>query len=68
MDETPSSYADPDSRLANRRTYSWPYPLGHVVTSLIEAGLRVEFLRELPRCPYQMLPILVRDEADDEGR
>ena len=66
MDETPSSYADPDSNLENRRTYSWPYPLGQVVTSLIEAGLRIELLHELPRCPYQMLPILVRDTTDDE--
>jgi len=66
MDESPSSYADPDSRLVNRRTYNWPFPLGQVVTALIEAGLRVEFLRELPRCVFQMLPILVRDDADDE--
>ena len=66
MDETPSSYADPDSNLENRRTYSWPHPLGQVVTSLIEAGLRIELLHELPRCPYQMLPILVRDTTDDE--
>jgi 2-polyprenyl-3-methyl-5-hydroxy-6-metoxy-1,4-benzoquinol methylase len=66
MDETPYSYADPDSSLTNRRTYNWPYPLSHVVTSLIDAGLRIEFLHELPRCVYPMLPILVRDNADDE--
>ena len=65
-DDSPHSYADPDTPLENTRTYGWQYPLGKVVTALIEAGLAIEFIHELPRCVAQMLPMLVRDETDDE--
>ena len=65
-DDSPYSYADPTTRLEHTRTYGWQYTLGTVVTALIDAGLQIEFLHELPRCVAQMLPVLVRDESDDE--
>lgn len=65
-DDSPDTYADPGARLENTRTYGWQFPLGTVVSSLIDAGLEIEFLHELPRCVAQVLPMLVRDEGDDE--
>ena len=65
-DDSPHSYADPTTRLEHTRTYGWQYTLGTLVTALIDAGLQIEFLHELPRCVAQVLPLLARDETDDE--
>ena len=39
----------------------WAYGLGEVVTALIAAGLRLEFLHEFPLQHYQQFPSLVQD-------
>jgi SAM-dependent methyltransferase len=54
--EEDGTYADPTVELEHRATYSWPYALGDVVTALIDAGLRIEFLHEFPFSPYQCWP------------
>ena len=46
--EEDGSYAVPDAQLQNRVTYSWSHSIGEVVTGLIAAGLRIEFLHEFP--------------------
>ena len=53
------SYADTEAETVNRVTYEWPYPLGEVVSALIAAGLRIEFLHEWPFACYRMFPYLV---------
>ncbi len=58
----PRDYADAEARLANETTHQWLHPLGDVVTALIGAGLRLEWLREHGRVPWRMLPGLVRVE------
>ena len=58
-----SDYADPEALLANDTTHQWLHPLGDVVTALIDAGLRLEWLHEHDRVPWRMLPVLVR-QAD----
>ena len=50
-DDEPGSYADRSAQVENATTYSWPHPLSEVVTSLVEAGLRIEFLHEFPFSP-----------------
>jgi SAM-dependent methyltransferase len=62
--EDDGSYADRDAKLLNRRTNSWPHPISDVVTSLIEAGLRIEFLHEFPFTIEQWFPFM---EAAAEG-
>jgi len=47
-EETDGSYADRSAKLKNRINYSWAHPLSEVLTSLIDAGLRIEFLHEFP--------------------
>ncbi|HZU86362.1 MAG TPA: class I SAM-dependent methyltransferase [Anaerolineaceae bacterium] len=53
------SYADPQADVKEKKSYEWAYPLGDVVTHLIEAGLRIEFLHEQPYTVYNMFPYLV---------
>jgi len=59
--EGESDYADSNATVTTP-TYQWSYPLGKVVTSLISAGLHIEYLHEFPRCCYQALPFMTEDE------
>lgn len=43
--ETKGNYADPSSEYTGVE-YTWNHTLGDIVTSLIDAGLRIEFLHE----------------------
>ncbi len=45
------SYADPGAELT-RVSYAWSHNLGEIVTALAAAGLRIEYLHELPYSPY----------------
>jgi len=55
-------YADESARLENSRTVQWVHPLGEIVTALIDAGLRLEWLHEHDGVPWRMFRVLVRDE------
>ena len=46
--EEDGSYADRQAPVENRLTYSWPHPLSEVISCLVAAGLRIEFLHEFP--------------------
>ena len=58
--EVHGSYADPTAETQTRVSYEWSYPLGEVVTNLIAAGLRIQFLHEWPYSCYQMFSYLVQ--------
>lgn len=51
------TYTDRSVPLEHRRTYEFEYPIGDVVTALIDAGLRIEHLHEFPFSTYQFLSI-----------
>ena len=57
--EEEGSYADNAARLEHRVTYSWPHSLGEVVTALIDAGLRIDFLHEFPFTVEEFFPSCV---------
>ncbi len=63
IDSDPNDYADPDARLTNATTHQWLHPVGDVLTALIEAGLRLDWLHEHDRVPWRMFKCLVQDEA-----
>lgn len=46
--EDDSDYADPDAHIENRVDYEWTHTMGEIITSLIDAGLQIEFLHEFP--------------------
>ena len=54
--DNPGTYADPAAQMRHRRTYNFPFTLGDVVTGLVEAGLRIEFLHEFPYSFGRHLP------------
>jgi SAM-dependent methyltransferase len=56
------SYADPTAEVSARTEYGWDHGLGEIVSALIDAGLRIESLREYPFAEWK-LDFLV--ESDD---
>lgn len=53
------SYAVSNVGLHNNETREWIHPVGDVVTALVRAGIRVEFLHEFPADPpHDQLPAL----------
>lgn len=62
FDEADGSYAAPDAKMQNKHTAEFSHNLGEVVTSLIEAGLQIEFLHEFPISGYQALPGMMKGD------
>lgn len=57
------SYAT-DAKLEHQRSFEFAHGLGEVVTSLIEAGLAIDFLHEFPFCAWPRLPQM---QKGDDG-
>ena len=57
--DDPTDYADPEARLTNSRTCEWIHPLGSVVSALIAAGLRLDWLHEHDAITWRMFKCLV---------
>src|SRR5258706_6948530 len=57
-------YVSRDDNAVQERfdAYQWQHTLGDIITALINAGLRIEFLHEFPHTPWKHFPFLVRDE------
>ncbi len=53
-------YADSTAKLQNVRTCEWVHPVSDVVTSLIDAGLQLDWLHEHDGVPWAMFSKLVR--------
>jgi SAM-dependent methyltransferase len=53
-----TDYADPAARLTNTTTCEWIHPLGAVVTALIAAGLRLDWLHEHDAITWRMFACL----------
>lgn len=61
--DTPSTYTDGGADLQSTVTYEWTHSLGSVVSALIAAGLRLEFLHEYPVNAFKRFPWMVLDES-----
>jgi SAM-dependent methyltransferase len=59
--EVKGSYADRDAEITTGRDYEWQHTLGEIVSGLINAGLRIEFLHEHAFSVYEQLPFLQPD-------
>jgi len=57
LEET-RDYADPTARLSNSTTSQWIHPLSAVVTALIAAGLRLDWLHEHDAVTWRMFACL----------
>ena len=56
------TYADPEADTQAKVEYGWTFSMGSVVTALADAGLTIEFLRERPSAPAQVLALYVQRE------
>jgi SAM-dependent methyltransferase len=61
-EEYEGTYANLDSKMLSKE-YEWNHSLGEVVSSLANAGLRIESLKEFDNSPYDVFPGLVKNEA-----
>ena len=60
-EEYEGTYADANSTMFSKE-YGWNHGLGEVITSLSEAGLHIEYLREHDASPYNIFPGLVKND------
>lgn len=60
-EEYKGTYADENSEMISKE-YGWNHGLGEIVSSLTEAGLQVEFLKEHDMSPYNIFPGLTETE------
>ena len=59
--EFDGSYAEPDADIHNTN-YEWTHSMGEIINSLIEAGLKIEYLHEFNYCPYKLHPFSTQDD------
>lgn len=59
-EEYEGTYADPNSKMISKE-YGWNHSLGEVITSLSEAGLNIEYLKEHDASPYDIFPGLMKN-------
>ncbi len=55
------TYTGGEERFENNTAYSWNHGVGEVLTALITAGLRIEFVREWPYGCYEIFPFMHKD-------
>ncbi len=54
-----ADYADTSAQMVNQTSYEWNHSLGEIVTAVIDAGCRIDFLHEQEYTVYRALPWLV---------
>jgi hypothetical protein len=60
--EDDGSYADREAVLPHKRSYEFNHGLGEIVTALVEAGLRIDFLHEFPFAAWQKFPEMTKGD------
>ncbi len=55
------NYADPDDSFTHD-SYEWFHSLGEIVTALISAGLRIDYLHEFPYSPTNCCTFFIEDK------
>src|SRR5690606_36668406 len=59
VEDAEGTYADRTAKVENTREYCWIYELGQVVNALIDAGLRIEYIREHDATCCAIAPTLI---------
>jgi hypothetical protein len=58
-DEEEGSYAERNAKFDHNVTYGWNHTFSEILTALISAGLRIDFLHEFPFCAWENFPDMV---------
>jgi 2-polyprenyl-3-methyl-5-hydroxy-6-metoxy-1,4-benzoquinol methylase len=62
FDDTPGTYADLSAPTRVNEAYEWMHPMAEIVTSLADAGLRIDFLHEHRYLVWQDRPDMVQGD------
>jgi 2-polyprenyl-3-methyl-5-hydroxy-6-metoxy-1,4-benzoquinol methylase len=54
------SYASEEKKMEPKKEYEWAHSMSDVINSLIQAGLRIEFLNEYPYTVWEQFPFTER--------
>jgi SAM-dependent methyltransferase len=54
-----------DEKMEPHKEYEWMHGMGEIITSLCDAGLKIEFLHELPYSCYPQFPFMQKDAKGD---
>ncbi|MGJ8667452.1 MAG: class I SAM-dependent methyltransferase [Patiriisocius sp.] len=60
-EEQDGTYADGNSKIRSKE-YGWNHGLGEVITCLVKAGLKIEYLNEYEESPYDIFPNLITNK------
>ena len=60
-EEYDGTYADTNANMISKE-YGWNHGLGEVISSLSEAGLKIEYLKEYDASPYEIFPGLKEEK------
>ena len=58
--DEPGTYVESDVSIDHTVNYEWNHGLGEIVNAFIDAGFRIDSVREYPFSPYRALPNLVK--------
>lgn len=61
-EEGEGSYADRSAKMEHTVTYGWNHTFSEIFTSLLSAGLRIDFLHEFPFCAWSNFPEMILGE------
>ncbi len=61
--DEPGTYADLSAPTEHNRSVEWSHTLGDVISALVAAGLRIEFLHEHDHTLFPRWPFLEHDDA-----
>ena len=62
-----TSYAG-DGTISNSSHFMWNHGIGETTTALIDAGLRIEYVREYPHVGWQGVPVLEKPDDTDKWK
>lgn len=57
-----TSYTGDEDRIAHPETHEWIHPLSTIITAVIEAGLKLDWLHEHELLAWQFSPLMVKVE------
>ncbi len=60
--DEPGTYVESDVHIEHTVNFEWNHGLGEIVNGFIQAGFRIESLREYAVSAYQALPGMVKDQ------
>lgn len=65
LEDTEGTYTDWNAKLKGE-TYMWSYTMGDIINSIIDAGLKIEFLHEFPFSMYEQYPGLMKKNKNGQ--